>query len=642
MITTIRNQFKTSTYRYVIFFIVFVLAMGMVSLPSLIKNEKEAVSWAVKVNGKKILYQDFAREVAERSEWLSHVRAQYGQYADLLLQAMNISTDPKALALEMLIKENLVSELASEIDIHLHPDYIMQSMNDQKYAQQNLANVLPAFVFDQAGGLDVEKLKMFLQHKGLSIEAFENNVEKTLKSLQLMQFIGSTTYVPSFDSKQDFIATRLGKQFSYITFSFDQFLSEEKNSTVTDEELLSFYTKANNQRRHYWVPEKRNGIIWKFDAKNYGVVISDEQINEYYEDNKVSKYVADPIKIQVKQITEKQLAQFSDLSLEAVKNELETNPSSELAEKWELLEPFARGEKKGAFEREAFTLQNIGDISSVIETKDGNVIIQLVNRIARTYKPLSAVKNDIKKTLTEKHFKKNFVKDIKAIALKNDSKAVESFIAQKTGKKENVLGVIKNDTRLSQELFGLTKGEYAFFIENEVGVAVKLTDIEERNLPTLDSIKEVVIEDVWQDRAHGRMAKKIQEAKAAIAANSSFETVQQQFNGVLNHTEMIGAADSKKIKDLDKKGLPTRTMLGLDKVGSVFVHNGERMSFIIKLDAIESYGENKLLDAQKEVVGQMESTRMKAQLESFVASLHRNATIETNESILIAGEEYSE
>jgi hypothetical protein len=33
---------------------------------------------------------------------------------------------------------------------------------------------------------------------------------------------------------------------------------------------------------------------------------------------------------------------------------------------------------------------------------------------------------------------------------------------------------------------------------------------------------------------------------------------------------------------------------------------------------------------------------MKMQVESVVASLHRNATIETNESIQIAGEEYSE
>jgi hypothetical protein len=641
MITTIRNQFKQSTYRYIVLIVVFVLGLGMISLPSLIKNEKAGATWIAKVNGKKIAYQDFAQEVAERSEWLAHVRSQYGQYADLLLQAMNIPTDPKALAIEMLVKEDLISQYAKQLGIQLNPDYIAQSINDQKYAQHNLSNIIPPFVFDQAGALDADKLKAFLQHKGLSIGAFENKVEKALVRLQAMHFVGSSCYVPLFDIKQDIIATRLGKQFSYITFSFEQFLSEEKKNAVSDEDLSSFYTRENTQKRRYWVPEKRNGVMWKFDVKNYGIAISDEEIAQYYEDNKVSKYVVDPIKIQIKQITEKQLSQFPDFSLEMVREDLINNPSSEWAHKWELLASFARGEKKGAFEREAFVLQNAGDISPIVETKDGKVIMQLVRRIPRTYKPLIAVKNEIKNILIEKHFKKNFVKDIKAIASGDDSKAIELFISQKVGKKENVTGIAKNDTHLSQELFGLKKGEYAFFVENETGFAVKLTAIEERNLPTLDSIKDVVKEDLWQERAHNRMIVQVQEAKTA-AAQLSFKEIQKQFGGSLSYTEMVWPADHKKIQELDKKELPARTMLALDKVGATFVHNGETTSVLIKLDAIEPYSENMLIDAQNEVKSNLEAMRIKLQLESFVASLHRNATIETNESILIAGEEYSE
>ncbi len=186
MITTIRNQFKQSTYRYVVFFIVFVLALGMVSLPLLIKNEKAGISWVAKVNGKKISYQDFAQEVAERSEWLARIRSQYGQYTDMLLQAMNISTDPKALAIEMLIKENLINQCAHALGIQLHTDYISYSMNDQKYIQHYLGNIVPLFIFDQSGTLNVEKLKAFLQHKGLSAERFEEKVEKALVRLQAM------------------------------------------------------------------------------------------------------------------------------------------------------------------------------------------------------------------------------------------------------------------------------------------------------------------------------------------------------------------------------------------------------------------------------------------------------------------------
>lgn len=641
MITTIRNQFKQSTYRYIVFFIVFVLALGMVSLPLLIKNEKAGISWVAKVNGKKISYQDFAREVAERSEWLAHVRSQYGQYTDILLQAMNIPTDPKALAIEMLIKENLINQCAHALGIQLNADYIAQSMNDQKYVQHYLGNVVPLFVFDQSGALNVEKLKAYLHHKGLSSEGFEEKVEKALVRLQAMRFIESSCYVSSFDIKQEYITTHLGKQFSYLTFPFEQFLSAEKKNKISDEDLIAFYTKENLQRRRYWVPEKRTGIAWKIDAKNYNVLISEEEIAQYYEDNKVSKYVIDPVKIQVKQITEKQLSQFSDLSLEMAKKELMENPSSPLADKWELLEPFARGEKKGMFEREAFVLQNVGDISPVIETKNGNVIIQLVKRIPRTYKPLSLVKNEIKNILIEKNFKKNFVKDIKFIAMKNDSKAIEAFIAQKAGKKEIITGLIKNDTHMSQELFGLKKGEYAFFVEDEIGFVIMLTDIEERHLPAMESIKEVVTEDIWQERARDRMLNVLQEAKKA-AALLSFKEIQKQYGGSLQYIDMIKPTDNKKMQELDAKALPTREMLSLDKIGSIIMHDAEELSMLIKLDAIESYDENMLTDVQNEIKTRLESARTKLQLESFVASLHRNATIENNESILIAGEEYSE
>lgn len=641
MIITIRNQFKQTTFRYIAMFIVIVLGAGMISIPALLKDAGGASGWAIKVNREKVSYKDFAREIAEQSEFLAQIRAQYGQYADFLLQAMNWPTDPKALAFEVLVRESLINGFVRSLGIQINADYITQSINDMQFARRHLQRLLPAFLFDPSGSLNPEKLKMFLQHKGFSIRDFENKVELSLAQMEAMQFVGSSCYIPSFDIEQTFIAQNLGKQFSYLEFSLDSFVAAEKRKAISDEDALDFYTKENSQRRRYWVSEKRDGIVWKFDAKNYGASVSEEQIEQYYEDNKVSKYVLEPIKVQVQQITEKQLSQFPDMSLEAVKEEIENDSSSSWSKKWELLDPFVRGENKGAFEKEAFLLQKPGDISSVIDTKNGKVIIQLVKRIPRTYKPLSAVRSEIKNILMEKQFKKNFVKDLKVLATKGDSQAIESLIAQKTGKKEMAVGIMKNDTLMSQELFGLKKGEYAFFIENETGFAVLLTDIAERNLPEFNSIKTIVKEDLAEERAHNAMMNMMQEAQAA-AGRSSFDSMAKEFNASLHHTGMIQPTDSKKIQELEKKGLPARMMIGLDKVGSVFTHNADRISFLIKVDAVEEYSQNKLADAQKEIKTHLVPSRMKAQIESFVASLHRNATIETNESILIAGEEYSE
>lgn len=640
MIITIRNQFKQSTVRYVAILIVVALSVGMVSIPALLKEEGSG-SWAIQVNGKKVSYRDFSQEFAEQSEFLAQIRAQYGQYADLLMQAMNWPTDPKALAFEVLVKVALLNQLVDALGIHVHSQYIAESINNAQFARQHLQRILPQFLFDATGVLNSEKLKMFLHHKGMSIKEFEHKIEQSLSQLQAMQFIGSTCYVPLFDIEQEFIGQNLGKEFSYLTFSLDSFLAAEKKKGASDEDALDFYNKENNQRRRYWAPEKRDGVVWKFDAKSYAASISEEQMNQYYEDNKVTKYILDPVKVHVKQISEKQLAQHPDMTLELVTEEIRNNPASVWAKKWESVEPFARGERKGAFEKEAFLLQNVGDISPVIETKDGKVIVQLVKRIPRTYKPFATVKNEIKNILAEKQFKKSFVKDLKAIATNGDSQTIESFIAQKGGKKEMAVGVIKNDTMLSQELFGLKKGEYAFFVENEVGFATLLTNITERHLPEFASIRTVVKDDLCQERAYNAMVSAVQEAKDSTAA-ASFDVIAKKYNVLLHHTDMVYPNDNKKIQELDKKGLPVKMMLGLNKEGLVLLHNDDRTSFLIKVDAIEEYSEGDLLEAEKEIKARLMPYRMKSQVESTIASLHRNATIETNELTVIAGEEYSE
>ena len=641
MIITIRNQFKQSTFRYIAMFIVVAMGVGMISIPSLMKYEGGGATWAIKVNHEKISYRDFAQELAEQNQFLAQIRAQYGQYADLLLQAMNWPTDPKALAFEVLVKMALIDQLAAKLGIYISSDYIAESINDAQFARRHLQRIVPPFLFDTSGALNTETLKMYLKQKGISIRDFEDKVESSIAQIQVMQFVASSSYVPLFDSQQAFISQKLGKEFSYLTFSLDSFIAAEKRKGVSDEDASAFYTKENSLRRRYWVPEKRDAIVWKFNAKSYNAPISEDQINQYYEDNKVSKYVLEPIKVHVQQITEKQLAQFPDTTLEMVKEDLEQNPNSPWAKKWEVIEPFARAEKKGAFEKEAFLLQNPGDISSVIDTKDGKVILQLIKRIPRTYKSLSAVRNEIKNVLMEKQFKKSFVKDLKTVALKGDVQAIESLIAQKGGKREAAAGIIKNDTTLSQELFGLKKGEYAFFVDGDTGVAVLLTNIAERHLPEFNTIKEIVKEDVCEERAQKAMAETLQEVIEA-AQELSFENIAQEFNASLYHTGMIRPDDNKKTQELDKKDLPGRTMLNLDKVGLMMVHHGERASYVIKVDAIEQYRPEAFLDAQKEVESRLQAQRMKMQVESFVASLHRNATIETNELTVIAGEEYSE
>lgn len=241
MIITIRNQFKQSTVRYVAILIVVALSVGMVSIPSLLRQSSD--SWVMQVNGEKVSYREFAQEVAEQSEILAQIRAQYGQYADLLMQAMNWPTDPKALASEILVKTALLNQFVDDLGIHVHSQYISESINNAQFARQHLQKLVPQFLFDAPGVLNSEKLKMFLQHKGMSIRDFEHKIEQSLAQLQAMQCVASTCYVPLFDIEQEFIAQSLGKEFSYLAFSLDSFIAAEKKKASVMKTLLIFTTK---------------------------------------------------------------------------------------------------------------------------------------------------------------------------------------------------------------------------------------------------------------------------------------------------------------------------------------------------------------------------------------------------------------
>ena len=137
------------------------------------------------------------------------------------------------------------------------------------------------------------------------------------------------------------------------------------------------------------------------------------------------------------------------------------------------------------------------------------------------------------------------------------------------------------------------------------------------------------------------MQNKVAEAKKAVEINS-FDDMRTSFNATLNSNDMLSSQDQKKLQDLSKKGLPVYEMIHMEKEGSVLIHNGDRNSFLIKVDKIEPFDQNRFLELEKDVRDHLGPIRTKLLLDGAIASLHRNATIETNESILIAGKEYSE
>ena len=78
-------------------------------------------------------------------------------------------------------------------------------------------------------------------------------------------------------------------------------LAQAKKEAVSDERLKSYYDLKNTQERRYYVPEKRSAKVITFDPATYGIIIPDEDVEKYYNNNK-AQFIEQPAQVQVRHI----------------------------------------------------------------------------------------------------------------------------------------------------------------------------------------------------------------------------------------------------------------------------------------------------------------------------------------------------
>lgn len=654
MITTLRRSFK-SNFNKIILWITILALTGILTLPELFKRSSSS-PWVALVNGDEVSYNDFARKAAMVQERMNSLRAQYGEYADFFFQALGFSADPKRMAMEQLIQESVLNQAASNLGMQVSDAYIAEKLSNPLFVQQELGDVVPMAVFDPSGGINPRALHNYLRHIRLSGAEFEENIEHALERKAMREIAAGASYIPELELKQQFIANYVDKNYSVLIFPFKTFLKEQQKTAITEEELKAYFDKHNATTKKYWIPEKRSGVVWNFAPERYGIVIGDEAIATFYEDHKVSKYADKPSEIQVRYIlfqvsneatrsavldkakqTREDLLKNKNTFAEVAK---EVSSDRETAAKGGLLPAFARGKQEAAIDRASFLLKQDGDISEVVPTSKGYALVQRVSKTAPTFKSLSSVKKEIVSALTHQKFNELFAHDMQSLVDRTagDSAALAHELKSKGGKEEAVPAVVRNEGTWAEALFGLAgAGRATFLLHDGNGVVVQLTSINERNLPALDSIKDVVSNDIREERASEQLHKKAQEALNA-ARTKSLKEVQAIFGGDLENINGLSQKDAAKVEALKKRGFPAERILQLENIGAVVDFHIENNNYIIRLEHLEKYTQEQYQARRAELKAGLEQSAKRLFVEGFVASLIRSAKIETNESLITLNE----
>ena len=171
MITRIRKTLQGNAVRVILFIIVGAFVFGMIA-PFLFKNSGLA-PWVAKVNGRNLSYHDFVLKARDHETRIRELRSQYGrEFADMLLQAMGKSLNPKVIAVNELIRDDILNQLVQELGLSMHDEFVTAKLANPRFVYQNLSSLVPPQLISPKDGIIMGGLKNQLRRLGISLTDF--------------------------------------------------------------------------------------------------------------------------------------------------------------------------------------------------------------------------------------------------------------------------------------------------------------------------------------------------------------------------------------------------------------------------------------------------------------------------------------
>jgi len=656
MITTIRRSFKTRAYKIMLWtiFLAMTVGGGLFSLVEVIRMTffgAPATNWVLQVNKHTITAPEFMRAVADQEERIRIIRSQYGQYADLYFQMMGMKLDPVGLATKSLIGKTLINEAAAALPVRVNAEAARAQLNNPMFISQEISDLVPFFTWDHSlGGINPVMLHQYHQQIGVTTQDFERELIKAVKRNDLKQLVDHGSYIPEFELKKQFAQNYQGHKFSIMTITEQSIQDQLKKQPATTDALKSYYDLKNTQERRYYVPEKRSVKIVTFDPATYGITVTDEQVESYYNNNK-AQFIEQPAQVQVRHILLKVSDSAQDAHVrekaEAMRQELMKAPATFAAKAKEVSEDtktaaqggtmpfFAKGTHDKNFEKTAFLLKEDGAISDLVRTGQGYEILQRIGKKAQTFKPLASVSKDIKESLRKKKFAEQFGSDVRrALAQSNPKASLESFIKEHAGKETGSKEITADNSILAKTAFRLKENETSFYQDPTQGVVVTVAAIKPTFTPSFEEVKAQVTEDYYKEKAHEVLLTRLEELKKPGAFQASLKTgPKTEPTGWLKNPR-TAQVDDAEIKALMSKGLDLGKMFQLENINSVMTQEQGDKGFVVRLDDIEKFDPAAFQEKKNELLTDLERQKKSLLMAGFVASLYRNAKINKNESLI--------
>ncbi len=615
-----------------VFAVLMVIAFA---LPSLFRNQFSGSQNAIAlVNGQEIARSSFSRREYFLQDYLRSMQQR---------QALG---DLGQVILDGLVQEELINQVMQPLVPTPADAYVAQKILDASFIANELAEFIPPRVLLSSGGLiSMQTIHSILGQRRIPVSEFECFVENALRRHVAYHVLGASTWAPRFVIKNERQRRLAKKSFSILSLDLDTYLKEAKKESLSDQELQLFFDEANAASKRYVVPEKRRAVTWTFDPAKYGITVDEAMAKQYYDEHR-RQFIKEPARVEIRRIlfavqnddtpamvharaaqVAQELAADSSLFEQKAK---EFSDDKETASKGGLVGYVKRGEKDKGLEQIIFGLREDGAISELIETPDGFEILQRVSRKKPIYNPFESVKKDVIKQLTHREFKKRFGQEIGELLPQTDKASADAFTAfagQKHAKKQTIDWMANDQSALAQRLFKLKGGKkYVTYKDNDQGIVVMLDGTQRPYTPELAAVRDQVSADLYERKAAEQLSADARSAQE-LAKMEPFADVAKRFDVRVTTIGQVDPQDETSQKPLTDMHLPVDVLVGMTHEGGLFGHAGERSWYLVRLDQLVSAD-----DEQKDagIARDLGVAFRYPYLNSFIASLHKNATIESN------------
>lgn len=637
MISVFRHHLQGRFLRYVVYAVSFFILFPS-AIMVFFRWFEGGTDWVIKVNRQTVELGAYQQRVYGIEQQINRFKQMFGDQAEAFFAMQGLSDNPHKIALDSLVDQSLLEQVAKKLHITLSSTYF----------NQELIKMVPRDVVSPDGKIDMQRLA---HAYNTSVAQLQDEFYNQAVSNLLIQMTEGAIYLPTFLLKEKFIESYSNRSFLIAEFPLQKLIKQEEKTVVSDEKLQTFFSTENKKTKRYWVPEMREGLVWKFSPSRYSMKISDKQLQNYYNQNKYKEFIDEPVKIQVRQIvlkfTDKNKSQVRS-KLAAIKQEIDKNPelfiekAKEFSEdnagkkkKDGLTDFFARGEHVEAFDQAAFRLQKDGDISEIIEMPDHFALIQRVAKKAQTFKQFEQVKNKIEGKLQATQFSRLFQHDVKrALAQEDKLKALEELAHKKGGKKEQITLREKGTEPYMQKFFTVRKNGGGSILMGDDGYAFFVTEVQKSYQPKFESFKKEIRDDWYRSKAVDALAKLLKEGEK-LADKDAFEQFVNKHGGSLETTGKINQQMHENVKGLSQRlGGSIGKLFAMTLPGKVAAFQSSDAGFLVCLETINPFDEKKFEEQKRSIEQELYQEQKRLVEQAFIASLSKNATIKVNEKIL--------